>query len=868
MLRAANTKRSADVPAISERLRRPEGLDPDFVPFGMDAFLEALVPRLGAVVDQEIRAMGFAEAMISDKLDELFARTEGTAPADGRRDLLPPRPGLVLGRADELRAAKRALDPLSTESEVQNTVVSVHGWPGVGKSTFLSELCNDGEVLQRFPGGVFFIPVGRWSDARRLAEEICAALEVPTPPSATLEALRGRIVNALSQRRILMVFDDVWDERHVAPLLLTGRDSATLIATRRLDVAARLSTAPEGALGIGLLSEKDSLGLLRSRALGVMAEHEVACRDLARALDGLPLALRVAADLEAESGFDVSGLLAELADAARILSQEAPPDVSGEVDDIGAEGAERTVTALLRKSLERADEDMVRRFARLGVLPPKPLSFDPWAAADVWRDSAEDPPEDGQSDEEKGRDRAALRDLVRRGLVESVDLGIDPLAVKLDLTPKRPERFWMHALVAAFALETLERTEGVDGVREAQQRRLEHYRRVAGAADGAMGQGRDTQLFGVFLITLDLPNIRTAHVWTREQAPNDRRALEYLSRLVSQGSRPLAERLVPEEWLEWMRLAEDAARRLGNEGEARYHRFNVGAALVRNGLTEEALPICVDNLKFARRNRHAAAEASTLANLATVHRQNSEHEAALGYARQAEAAAQRADSSSTLAGAISQQATVLICLGRMEEAEGRYEAMRVSAWDNGELSQYAKALLELAKLKRERPEDRNEARGLFEEAAQVFRDLREDDQYRLAVTGLGVLENEAHRFDEADEAFEQTLRSAVDDGDKGDQARAKMHLGIVHRYRGDPGGTDAAETDFREALPLAASSKDGDKLGDVLLNLAWLLYQDRRDFEGARRFAEDAGQAYANVQSEKESWAKDLMSEIDSAGAA
>jgi tetratricopeptide (TPR) repeat protein len=161
----------------------------------------------------------------------------------------------------------------------------------------------------------------------------------------------------------------------------------------------------------------------------------------------------------------------------------------------------------------------------------------------------------------------------------------------------------------------------------------------------------------------------------------------------------------------------------------------------------------------------------------------------------------------------------------MEEAEGRYEAMRVSAWDNGELSQYAKALLELAKLKRERPEDRNEARGLFEEAAQVFRDLREHDQYRLAVTGLGVLENEAHRFDEADEAFEQTLRSAVDDGDKGDQARAKMHLGIVHRYRGDPGGTDAAETDFREALPLAASSKDGDKLGDVLLNLAWLLYE-------------------------------------------
>ncbi|MGB3633493.1 MAG: NB-ARC domain-containing protein, partial [Rubrobacteraceae bacterium] len=820
------------------------------------------------VVDQEVRAMGFAEAMISDKLDELFARTEGLSPTGGRRDLLPPPPGMIFGRVGELRAAKRALDP-STESEVQNTVVAVHGWPGVGKSTFLSELCNDREVLEWFPGGVFFVPVGRSSDARRLAEQVCAALEVPALPGATLEALKGRIANALSQRRILLVFDDVYEERHVTPLLLAGPGSAALVATRRLDVASRLSTAPEGALKIGLLSEEDSLGLLRFRAPGVTAEYEEACRDLTRALDGLPLALRVAADLlrvEAESGFDVSELLVELAEAARVLDEEAPPDVSGEADS--AEGAEWTVRALLRKSLERMDEDLVRRFARLGVLPPKPLSFGPWAAADMWRDSTEDLPEEEQSEEEKARDRAALRELVRRGLVESVNLGIDPLAVKLDLAPKRPERFWMHALVVAFALEMLERTEVEGGVREAQQRRLEHYRRIAGAADGAMGQGGDTQLFGVFLITLDLPNIRTAHEWAREQAPNDRRALEYLSRLVSQGSRPLAERLGPEEWLEWMRLAEDAARRLGDEDEARYHEYNVGAALVRNGLTEEAYSVCLDNLDFARRNRDAVAEASTLANLAIVHRQKGEHEDALDYARRAEEAAHRADSPSTLAGAISQQATALIRLGRVDEAEERYEAMGVFAWQNGELSQYAKALLELAKIKRGRPEDRNEARGLFEEAAEVFHDLREHDQYRLAVTGLGVLENEDCQFDEAEEVFERTLRSAINDGDKGDQARAKMHLGIVHRYRGEPGGTEAAETEFQEALPLAASSKDGDKLGDVLLNLAWLLYEDRRDLEGARRFAEGAAQAYANVQSEKKSWAKDLIREIDSGGAA
>lgn len=807
----------------------------------------------------------------NSELNKLSARTEGTVLADGRRDLLPPPPELVLGRADELRAAKRALDPSSNEREVQKTVVAVHGWPGVGKSTFVSELCNDDEVLERFSGGVFFFPVGRSSDARRLAEEVCAALEVPAPPGATLDALRGRIANALSQRRVLLVFDDVWDERPVAPLLLAGRGSAALIATRRLDVASRLATTPEGALRIGLLSEADSLDLLRSRAPAVAAEHEGACRELAKALDGLPLALRVAADLlrvEAELGFAVSGLLAELAEAARVLGEEAPVDVGGESVDVGAEGAERTVRALLHKSLERADGDLVRRFARLGVLPPKPLSFSLWAAADVWRDSAEDPLEGGQSEEAKAREREALKELVRRGLVESVNLGVDPLAVKLDLVPKRPERFWMHALVAAFALETLERTEGEGGVREAQQRRLEHYRRVAGAADGAMGQGGDAQLFGIYLITLDLPNIRAAHEWAREQASNDGRALEYLSRLVSQGSRPLAERLGPEEWLEWMRLAEDAARRLGDESEAGYHRSNVGAALLRNGLLDEAFTLCQANLQAALRDGDADTEAAMLGNLAVIQRRRGKPEVALDYARRAAVAAQRADSPSLLAAAIDQQAAALMSLGRVDEAEGRYEAMRVFARDNGELSQHAKALLELARIKRGRPEERDEARRLFEEAAEAYRDLREQDQYRLAVTGLGILENEAGHFDEAEEAFEETLKSAIADGDKGDQARAKMHLGIVHRCRGEPGGTEAAETEFREALPLAVSSEDGDKLGDVMLNLAYLLYQDRDDLGGARRFAQDATQAYANVQSEKESQARNLIDEIDGAGAA
>jgi hypothetical protein len=70
-------------------------------------------------------------------------------------------------------------------------------------------------------------------------------------------------------------------------------------------------------------------------------------------------------------------------------------------------------------------------------------------------------------------------------------------------------------------------------------------------------------------------------------------------------------------------------------------------------------------------------------------------------------------------------------------------------------------------------------------------------------------------------------QSAVDEVDEGDQARARMHLVMVHRLRGSEQDVEAAETEFREALPLAISSEDGELLGDVFVQPARLLRDDK-----------------------------------------
>lgn len=547
------------------------------------------------------------------------------------------------------------------------------------------------------------------------------------------------------------------------------------------------------------------------------------------------------------------------------------PHDAGVGAEEGAEEAVTTVRVLLRKSTERLDEENVRRFARLGVLPPKPLTFDPWAAQDVWRDTSEDPPlggadqNEGAEEEKQARTRRALGDLVRRGLVESAGGGIDPLAMKLDLRTKRPNRFWMHALVAAFALETLERTEGEHGVREAQQRRLEHYRRVVGAASEALRQGGNTQYFSVLLISLDLPNIRAAHDWARERFPDDRRALEYLSHLPSEGARVLSVHLSPSEFLDWTTLAEKAAREIGDEEAARSHRETVGVALLKKGHLREALAYCEENREEARQRGDAVAEATALANLASIRNSMGDHEVALRLAQRAEAKLGDAPAPDILAGAIGQQAEALKDLGRLSKAEERYGARRDLAWREGELSHYARALRGLAGIKRERPEERDAARRLYEESARVARDLKDYADYRAALNGLGVLELKAGAPEAAKKAFRRVLRSAIDDDHEGDQARAKMNIGIAHQDQGTWQEYVAAEAEYREALPLARSWSDPDLLGDVLFNLAQLFfyYMDRpRD---AQTEAVSAAEAYRHAGSAKQSLARDLISKIDNA---
>jgi hypothetical protein len=144
---------------------------------------------------------------------------------------------------------------------------------------------------------------------------------------------------------------------------------------------------------------------------------------LVQALEGLPLSLQVAGRLlnvEAQYGWGISELMAELTDGLALLDQEAPPDMVQL-----AMQTTPTVAVLLQRSTNRLDADARWCFARLGAFAPKPATFDRAALEVVWRRSDVKP---------------TLRTLISRGLLEPVE----------------QDRFQLHSLLALHARALLE----------------------------------------------------------------------------------------------------------------------------------------------------------------------------------------------------------------------------------------------------------------------------------------------------------------------------------------------------------------------------------------------------------------------------
>jgi tetratricopeptide (TPR) repeat protein len=185
------------------------------------------------------------------------------------------------------------LADLSSRWRAGEQVLLLHGLPGAGKSTLAAAAAQ--RAGEAFRDGVLYLDIRGLEEVALgtdlALDQLLDAMDVPAEPRPPASEQKSRLLHTwLRGRRILLVLDDVRDERHVRPLVLRSDGCCTLITSRSplpaLNDIERIN--------VGAFDPDDGVRLLK-RLVGcerIETEAEQAQR-LVALCGGLPLAIRI-----------------------------------------------------------------------------------------------------------------------------------------------------------------------------------------------------------------------------------------------------------------------------------------------------------------------------------------------------------------------------------------------------------------------------------------------------------------------------------------------------------------------------------------------------------------------------------------------
>ncbi|HEY8121861.1 MAG TPA: tetratricopeptide repeat protein [Myxococcota bacterium] len=285
-------------------------------------------------------------------------RTQATRPNN-----LPSAPTPFIGRAHEVAAVRDLV------LRVGVRVVTLTGPGGTGKSRLALRTAS--ELLHRFADGVFYVPLGTLRSARLVPSAIAKALGVREKRGATLvEAISDQ----LREKDLLLVLDDSErvraGAREVAELLracprlkvlATSREPLRLLAEHEVPVAPLGVPERGGRARFHEIEKSEAVRLFVDRAESVRAgfalnaDNAPAVAEICRRLDGLPLAIELAA---------ARARAYEPAELLRALSSRLSVLTDGPIDLPERQQTLRDAIAWSYDLLEPAEKTL---FNRLGV---------------------------------------------------------------------------------------------------------------------------------------------------------------------------------------------------------------------------------------------------------------------------------------------------------------------------------------------------------------------------------------------------------------------------------------------------------------------------------------------------------------------
>ena len=392
-----------------------------------DACASALMDELGVLPAAETNTL--YDRILAGEFDR-SAQPAGATSAEAAPRRAPFQaiapPIHLAGRDQELAQIAAALTRPG-----RGAVVAVVGMGGVGKTALAATLAD--QLRSDFTDGVLWGRVA--TDAPPdILQSWALAFDRDLSKISSYEARAAAMRDILSDKRALIVLDDVVAGKPIDLLLPGAAPCAVLITTRdRAEVARYTGELVE----LRELPEAGGLEML-THLLGetTVSAERAAAEELCQLLGGLPLAVEIAAQrVLASPRRDLARMVRSLRSAAARLAHGI---------------SNRSVRTSFAVSWESLDAPLRRAFAIMGLFDGRPFTAAALAASD---------------------------DLEADAALDQLDL----LATLSMLKFAEGDRYVQHRLLADFALEQL---TALPDRAQVEQRFVAYYRRVTQRAAG------------------------------------------------------------------------------------------------------------------------------------------------------------------------------------------------------------------------------------------------------------------------------------------------------------------------------------------------------------------------------------------------
>ncbi|MCO6456222.1 MAG: protein kinase [Pirellulaceae bacterium] len=748
----------------------------------IDQRLEAVIGRALSYERAErfatARELGTAIAAATEApaAGELFAAEK---PVAGR---VPQPPSRLIGRSVEVAALLKLCRA--------QRLTSLLGPGGTGKTRLAIEVAR--EAAREFADGAWFVELGEVAELQLMASTIARVLEVREGG----EAIEARLASHLRDRQLLLVLDNCEQLPGVGILaarLLESSPGLRILATSRTPLRVRgehefplsplavPADRPDGtSLESAAAAPAVQLFLERAQAirpdLRLTSENVLAVVQICRRLDGLPLALELAAAR--------LRLLSPAALAPRL--DQALKVLTGGALDLPPR--QRTLRAAIAWSYDLLNAGQRALFRRLSVFSG---NFSLEAAEQV---CAELPSIHSDFELLDG-----LTALVEHSLIRAApDEG----------------RFEMLATLREFAAEQLA-AEGEESA--ARGAFVEWGAQLLEAAAPHL----DTAAAGEWLTQFNLEwnNWRAVLQFLAERDPA--RALQLAGRTWYAGylTGHLAESR--DRLLALLAMPDNAAP-TADRGTAAH-----GAATLCwvTGEVEQAWRLLHEALAIRREQADPASLAATLNNMGVLAREQSDYEAAERYHAEALALRRAVGNPGQLAASLANLGLVASDRGEIDRAQ---EHMREALELYRQLGDEGKAATVLGNLGRaammqERPD---EAAEYAAEALRLHRKLGSARGMILARLSLAAADSLAGQLPDAESSARESFESATELGDAWLTAYAEASLGFVAERRRDH---QTALRHYRSSLRHRMELGDVGGQGELLERIGVVLHDLRQD---------------------------------------